>query len=665
MGIQHINYMNRDYASIRQNLIEHSKEAYPELSDNFGEDASLSSWFIDLMSDCVDSLNYHIDRTFQNTQLSSTTSRSSLMNIARINGVKIPGPKAAMCEVEFSCRLPLSGSTNMSCPDWSKAPVIKMNSVVTSGVNDFILTEDVDFSQQFNSEGYSNRSYKPVRNANGIITEYVVTKTAIVTAGVRKIYKQILSESDITPFMEIMLPDNNVMNIESILFKESANIDTSPGISEFYQIEEIKQSSDSAICSYRFFEVDSLVQQFRFGDKIKVGNNTYVDYTETPEANSGVSTSRTTRVYTGGWIPLRQKFITEYTDNGYMKIIFGPGANYSSYDNISKASNYAQYRMGRIMNNDLLGVLPKAGWTMFVLYNTGGGIEANIAKGAISSCKKLTTDFNGNSKIDGNEKAAIIGTISVTNTSVGIGGKDFPSNNEIKNLIKYNTGSQERCVTLKDYQARIMMMPPKYGAPFRCSAIEENNKIVISLLGMNSDGKLDKALPSALTDNIVEYLKGYKCLTDYVELKSGKIYNIGVSTDVFVDKSYNTADVVSNVITAIKSYFDVTSHDMGEDIYIGDLEKEVALVDGVLGLINLKVYKIKGGSYSSDECPLPSTEDTTTGGNVDNGVLSVQDAEEVKLIDTDSIDSVLVGDYNSMYEILKPESNIQVRVKSR
>lgn len=663
MSTQHINYMNRDYASIRQNLIEHSKEAYPELSDNFGEDASLSSWFIDLMSDCVDSLNYHIDRTFQNTQLSSTTSRSSLMNIARINGVKISGPKAAMCEVQFSCRLPLSGSTNLSCPDWTKAPVIKMNSVVSSGSNDFILTEDVDFAQQFNNEGYSNRSYKPVRNANGVITEYVVTKSAIVTAGTRKIYKQILSESDITPFMEIMLPDNNVMNIESILFKESANIDTTPGISEFYQIEEIKQASDSAICSYRFFEVDSLIQQFRFGDKIKTGNNTYVDYTETPESNSAVTTSRTTRVYTGGWIPLRQKFMTEYTDNGYLKIIFGPGANYSSYDNIDKASNYAQYRMGRIMNNDLLGVLPKAGWTMFVLYNTGGGIETNIAKGAISSCKKLTTDFNANSKISGNDKASIIGTITVTNTSVGIGGKDFPSNNEIKNLIKYNTGAQERCVTLKDYQARIMMMPPKYGAPFRCSAIEENNKIVISLLGMNSDGKLDTALPSTLTDNIVEYLKGYKCLTDYVELKSGKIYNIGVTTDVFVDKTYNTADVVSNVISSIKEYFAVTGHDMGEDIYIGDLEKEVALVDGVLGLINLKVYKIKGGSYSSDECPLPSAEDTT--GNADNGSLSVQDAEEVKLIDTDSIDSVLVGDYNSMYEILKPETNIQVRVKCR
>ena len=32
-----------------------------------------------------------------------------------------------------------------------------------------------------------------------------------------------------------------------------------------------------------------------------------------------------------------------------------------------------------------------------------------------------------------------------------------------------------------------MQMPPKYGAPFRCSVIEENNKIVLSILGMSAE----------------------------------------------------------------------------------------------------------------------------------------------------------------------------------
>ena len=50
------------------------------------------------------------------------------------------------------------------------------------------------------------------------------------------------------------------------------------------------------------------------------------------------------------------------------------------------------------------------------------------------------------------------------------------------------------------------MMPPKYGAPFRCSAIEENNKIVLNLLGMDSSGKLYKGLPNTLAENIEKYL---------------------------------------------------------------------------------------------------------------------------------------------------------------
>ena len=48
-------------------------------------------------------------------------------------------------------------------------------------------------------------------------------------------------------------------------------------------------------------------------------------------------------------------------------------------------------------------------------------------------------------------------------------------------------------------------MHPRYGCPFRLNAIEENNKIVISCLGLNSQGKLDSGLPTIMKDNIVEY----------------------------------------------------------------------------------------------------------------------------------------------------------------
>ena len=676
MATKHINYLSRDFDSIKSELINYSKSNYPQLSDNFGNDSSISSWLVDLMSDCVDSLNYHIDRVFQNTQMNSTNSRAALLNMARSNGLKVPGPKAGMCEVEFSCILPAgyneNGKIDISQPNWNAAPVIQRNCVVAAGNLSYTIDENIDFAEQFNSNAFSNRSYKPRRNANGEITGYTVTKTAIATAGSRKVYKKVLTDNDIAPFMEIILPDKDVINVESVIFKGTSNINVSPEISEYYVNEEEYQYRNNAVTTYRFFETQALTDQWRWGPFLKPDANgnlenelvhdkydpdDYVDY------NEG---NRVTRIYRGGWRPLRQKFISEYTDNGYMKLIFGSGVDYQEYP--SDATSYAQYRMSAVINNDMLGVLPKAGWTMFVLYNVGGGIETNVAKGAINTIKSMQTDFpnrSGDKSVTGALKGQILRTISVTNVSNGVVGKNAPSVNELKYMIKYNTASQERCVTLKDYKTRLMQMPPKYGAPFRCSVIEENNKIVLSVLGMNADGSLYKAIPSTLAENIENYLSHYKSIGDYVEIKSGKIYNIGFVIDAFIDKSYNSADVIANIISTVRKYMDVNNVDMGEDIFIGDLNKEISIIDGLISLIDVKIYKINGGSYSTDKCPLPSTTDTAVNDcmQTDEQLFTVAGAE-VERIDLDAIDSVLYGDSDAMYEV-KQDTDICIRVKQK
>lgn len=676
MATKHINYLSRDFDSIKSELINYSKSNYPQLSDNFGNDSSISSWLVDLMSDCVDSLNYHIDRVFQNTQMNSTNSRAALLNMARSNGLKVPGPKAGMCEVEFSCILPAgyneNGKIDISQPNWNAAPVIQRNCVVAAGNLSYTIDENIDFAEQFNSNAFSNRSYKPRRNANGEITGYTVTKTAIATAGSRKVYKKVLTDNDIAPFMEIILPDKDVINVESVIFKGTSNINVSPEISEYYVNEEEYQYRNNAVTTYRFFETQALTDQWRWGPFLKPDANgnlenelvhdkydpdDYVDY------NEG---NRVTRIYRGGWRPLRQKFISEYTDNGYMKLIFGSGVDYQEYP--SDATSYAQYRMSAVINNDMLGVLPKAGWTMFVLYNVGGGIETNVAKGAVNTIKSMQTDFpnrSGDKSVTGALKGQILRTISVTNVSNGVVGKNAPSVNELKYMIKYNTASQERCVTLKDYKTRLMQMPPKYGAPFRCSVIEENNKIVLSVLGMNADGSLYKAIPSTLAENIENYLSHYKSIGDYVEIKSGKIYNIGFVIDAFIDKSYNSADVIANIISTVRKYMDVNNVDMGEDIFIGDLNKEISIIDGLISLIDVKIYKINGGGYSTDKCPLPSMTDTAVNDCMpsDEQLFTVAGAE-VERIDLDAIDSVLYGDSDAMYEV-KQDTDICIRVKQK
>lgn len=652
-----INYTSRTYESIKNELIEFSNQYYPDIATNFN-DNSVGAWFIDLCASVGDSLNYAIDRNFQECNVNSSTLRSSALNNARANGVRVPGRKASICEVEFSCELPVANATNKNIgqPNWEYAPKIKRGTIVSSGSYSYELQEDVDFKEQFNSNAYSNRTFTPIRNSNNLVTSYKVTKSAIVMSGNSKVYKKVINSGEIQPFMEIVLPDKDVMNVESIIFKESSNFNVSPNVSDYFRDAEIYKCGNETISTYRFFEVDSLADQYKFLDEVseldgKIMANVYSTYDE--------NGTEVESIYKGKWKTIRQKFITEYTDNGYMKVIFGASNNYNEIP--TNQTSYADYVMSNMLNNDMLGLIPKANWTMFVLYRIGGGTETNVASGAINNISFLNAEYPKGSNLDKGIVQQVMNSFLVTNTSVSLGGKNAPSTEEIKYLTKYNVNSQQRCVTVKDYKGRMMMMPPKYGCPFRTNVIEENNKVVISMLGLNYDGKLTDELNSVMVDNMKEYLSNYKNLTDYVEMRSGMIYNLIFEVSIFLDKTYDTNELAKTVINTIYDYMDVNKHDMGEDIFIGDLQKEITNLDGVISIIDMVVYNPNGANYG-DECPLPTLK-----------IYDVEncDGQELlgggngKAIDLGALDGVLKANYNSMYEIKYKDKDIKLKIKTR
>lgn len=671
MSQKKINYLSRTFDDIKSELVKFSNTYYPELSDDFN-DSSVGAWFIDLVSAVGDDLSYHTDRMYQETNIDSASLKSSVLNQARANGLKIPGKKSSICEIEVSCVLP-TDSTNISLPNWEYAPILQSTSIVSAGNYNFQLTEDINFAEQFNQDGFSNRKMTPARDGNGNITGYNVSKTSIAINGVTKIYKKVLYANDIKPFMEIVLPENDVLNIESIIFKETSDFSTNPDIYEYYIDEEQYRVSKQSVMTYRFFECDSLADQYRFGseadiDKYVINDiynpHLYDDYTETVQDESGNTImSRTSRFYRGKWKPLTQKFITEFTDNGYMKIIFGAGNGYE--DTPSGETTYADYTASKLINNNMLGILPKEGWTMYVLYRIGGGMSTNLGPGSINKITLANVDWGGNTgNTDGSIRGKVLTSLSVTNISTAIAGKDEPSTEEIKMLMKYNTSAQNRAVTVKDYRVKLMQMPPKYGAPFRNTVVEVNNKIEMDFLGINAKGQLDSALPQTLVENVLEYMSNYKQINDYIEIKSGKIYNIGLGIDVFVDKNYNIANVISTIIEKTKEYFNVNNHEMGDDIFLGDLEKEITLLDGVVSLIDVRVYKIWNGSYSSDKCPLPALVENSACDTSSAQTFNTPDGSESEQIDLMAVSKVLYGDYNSMYEIKNSSYDIQCRAKA-
>ena len=664
MSDKKISYLSRDFSSVRKELEKFSKQYYPELSDDWN-DSSVGSWLMDLAASVGDDLAYHTDRMYQESTLDSANMRSSVLSQARSNGLKIPGRKASSCEVEISCVLP-TDSTDISVPNWNYAPIVQSTSIISAGNSNFQLTEDINFAEQFNKNGYSNRKVVPSRNSNGNITGYTVSKSAIAVNGTTKVYKKVMYPNDIEPFMEIVLPEENILNIESIIFKESSDITTTPSIYEYYiDSEQYRISSEDAM-TYRFFECDSLADQYRFGDSVNYGTSNIISSIYEPSLyDDYTSNGVVTRYYRGKWKPLRQKFITEYTDNGYMKVIFGASNGYPQLP--SNETTYGDYVASNIINNDMLGVLPKEGWTMFILYRVGGGVSSNLGIGALNKFTLANVDWGANTNnTNGSIRGKVLTSLTVTNISSALAGKDSPSTSEIKYLMKYNTSSQNRAVTVTDYRAKLMEMPPKYGAPFRCSVIEENNKVEMDFLGLDSNGNLTSYLPQTLVENSIEYLSNFKQINDYIEIKSGKIYNIGVMGEMFIDKNYNQANVVTSVINKIKEYFSVNNHEMGDDIFVGDLEKEIMLLDGVIGIIRMKIYKIYNGGYSSDVCPLPETSEESVCGSEPSEGFSLKDEGSIsREIDLDATDYVLYGDYNSMYEIKSPSSDIQIKIKTR
>lgn len=669
-----ISYLARNFSDIQSELINFSNKYYPEMATTF-QDKSVGSWFIDLCASVGDDLSYSIDRAFQETQINSANLKSSVLNLARENGIKVPGSKASICEVAISCTLPIDAN-DISSPNWDYSPIIKRASTVACGIYSFEIQEDVNFREQFNNDGYSNRTFIPRKNTNGIITAYTVTKLTMVSAGTSKVYKKAINSSDLSPFMEIVLPEQNVMNIDGIIFKADSNYDKSPNLSEYFVGNEEYKWADESIYTYKYFEVDSLSDQYIFGAKMSntvkkdaSGNTITSEINGNPIYNcSEVYDTYTmdgdifSKIYKGEWKAIKQKYITEYTDNGYLKIIFGSGNNYE--DIPKSASTYSKWEMSKLVNNDMLGILPEAGWTMYCLYKVGGGIGSNVAENSINKFTWLNSEWNC-TNLDTTIQSYVLNSIAVTNPTAAIAGKDSPSTEELKYIIKYAIGSQERCVTLKDYKSKLMMMPPKFGAPFRASVSEDNNKILMHLLTINNDGTLSNKMPSTLTDNISEYMKMYKSMNDYIEILSGKIINLGFIVSVFIDKTYNTGSVVKTIINTITNYLDINKHDMGDELFIGDLEKEITLLDGVISIIEFEVYNLY--SINDDiygyKSGLPKYIDKSENICGDGIVPTYPNIENSFRIDLDSIDSVLTSDNDSMFEIKNKVNDIKIKVK--
>ena len=144
-------------------------------------------------------------------------------------------------------------------------------------------------------------------------------------------------------------------------------------------------------------------------------------------------------------------------------------------------------------------------------------------------------------------------------------------------------------------------MPGKYGRPFRSSVWEEQNKIQITILTLDSLEKLSNTSTSTIKENMADYLSDYRMVNDYILIDDGKIINLAFEMDLFIDKQFSNSEVSAEVINTIQSFMDIENRGMGDNIYLGQLLENVNNVNGVINVLDIRVFNKVGGIYSDNE----------------------------------------------------------------
>ena len=605
MASRKIPYTSRDFQAIRVELQNYVRTYYPELIQDFN-DASVFSVFLDLNAAVADNLHYHIDRSIQETVLQYAQQKSSVYNIARTYGLKLPGQRPSVSLVDFSITVPAFGDKE---DERYLGTLLRGSQVVGAGLV-FENIYDVNFASPYNAQGFPNRLKVPNFNANGVLLNYTITKRELVVNGITKVFKRVITPNDVKPFFELFLPEKNVLGITSVLLKDGTEYSNIPTTAEFMGL------------SNRWYEVDALAE-----DRVFIEDPTKV--------------SDQPGIKVGRYIQTQDRFISEYTGEGFKKMTFGGGTN-TAQDALDEFTTFGgTLELQKYSNNFSLGSALKANSTLFVQYRVGGGLQSNLGTNVINQIGTVSFFVNGPSEAT---NSSVVNSLRCNNVTAAIGGAGLPTIEEIRNYVSFNFSAQKRAVTVQDYDSIIRNMPAQFGAPAKVAITENDNKILIQILSYDTSGKLTNIVSNTLKQNIANYLSNYRMMNDYISIFTAEVIDVSVDISIVLDSAQNSGQIISQVIDLISTYFNPQTRQLGQNVYLSEIRSIVQNTNGVLTVAGLDVYNEVGGQYSSAETSMAYSD------------------PETKLIGP--VDDTIFAQPSQVYQIRYPNKDIRVSVKN-
>jgi|TARA_R110002020_G_scaffold273414_2_gene488570 hypothetical protein len=558
-----INYTNRDFTSIKQDLINYAKIYYPNTYKDFN-DASFGAMMIDMIAYVGDIMSFYVDFQTNETLMDSAILEDSIFKIAKQLGYKFGTTPVATGQAAFYVSVPANDAG--TGPNTDYVPILKAGSLLSSDNGAaYTLSSDVDFAD-------ANTQIKVAAvDTNGTPTSFAYKAYGTIVSG--ELSQDTIVVGTFERFLKLKVDDTNISEITSVIDSDG---------NEYFEVEYLSQNT--------------VFRSIR---------------------NLGDDSETVPYVVRDMYVPRR--FVMEQNTIGETHLQFGFGSETDienkSFPDPSAAAlqlngreffSDTSFDPSQILKTEKLGIVP-VDTTLTVSYRKNSSSTVNAAVGAVNSVVNAIVEFR-QSEIANSTALQQITAFEVDNEEAIVGNIAAPSSDEIKVRAIDNYAAQNRAVTKQDYLAILYRMPSKFGAIKRANISQDSNSskrnLNLYVVAENQNANLTTASDS-LKENVRQWLNQYKMINDSIDILDAGIVNIGINFELIGELEKDFTLVLNDAIDALKQKYE-TKFNLGEPIYISDIYSTLNDVDGVVDTKNVQIVRKFGSGYSSVQYDIDS-----------------------------------------------------------
>jgi hypothetical protein len=581
-NVPDIKYFDKDFSTLKQNLISYARTYFQNNYMDFSPSAP-GNMFIEMASYVGDILSFYTDTQLQETLLLYAQERRNIIALAYTLGYRPKIVSTSTVELDVYQLIPSNGAPTYS-PNFNYSFQIGKNSTIKSISNPsitFITQDSVDFKFSSSFDPTEISVYQYFTNSNNPQYFLLKKKVKAISGQLKtKTFSFGLPEQ----FSNIVVTDENIIEVISIVDEDN---------NQWYEVPYLAQDTifdeslnlpsfepnfsddNSARFLLRLKKVDR-----RFATRFNDDNNLIIEFG-------------------GGVISSPDEIIIPNPNNVGIGLVDGIDKMFTSYD----PSNF--------MYTNTYGISP-SNTTLTVTYLVGGGIESNLPIDDIGLNGGINTSIN-TFNLDPNLLSVVQGSIKFNNSQPSSGGGPGESTEQIRLQAIANFPTQNRNVTKADYLVRTLSMPSKFGyiskayvAQDYLTAIDtdkqnfiNNNPLALSIYVLSTDigGKLIRA-SNLIKQNLKTYLSYNKMMSDAIIIKDGYYINLKISFDISTLPAYNSQEVLTNCINALKDYFDISKWQINQPVIFSEIYNLIGSIRGVQSVLNVNIENLSGGDYS-------------------------------------------------------------------